>query len=264
GWIMDTFSMRGGRAIPGIVTGKPVELGGSLGRRDATGRGAVYVLKDTMKRLKYVQDRSTAVLAGFGKVGRSAAMSMYDEGIRIVAISDSTGGIRREEGLDVPGIVEFKLSGGHLCDYKAANVKHISLEETLKTPCTILAPCAGNTIIDEKIAPEIQAEIVLECGDAQVTMAGNEILEEREITVIPDLVATTGGVIVDYFERVQNVQSLMWDEYEVNRMMKNLLLKTFDKVWETAGREKFSLRMASFVLALEKVCDAKRIRGIFP
>ena len=264
GWIMDTYSMMGGRAIPGIVTGKPVELGGSLGRTEATGRGAVYILKDTMKRLKLLQDRSTAVVVGFGKVGRSAALSMYDEGIRIVALADSSGGIRREEGLDVPDINEFKLAGGRLRDYTAAGVEHVTVKDVLTTPCTILAPCAGNAMINGQNASDIQAQIVLECGNAQITMAGNELLEQREITVIPDLVATTGGVIVDYFERVQNVQSLMWDEYEVNRMMKNLLLKTFDKVWETAGRENLSLRMASFVLALEKVCDAKRIRGIFP
>ena len=264
GWIMDTYSMMAGTAIPGIVTGKPVELGGSLGRTEATGRGAVYVLKEAMKRLKLPNDRCTAVIDGFGNVGRSAAEGMYEEGIRIVGLSDTSGAIFREAGLDVPEIVEHKLAGKPLAEYRAAGVQHIGREALLRTPCTVLATCAvGETVTGEN-AGDIQAQVVLECGNAQVTPGADAVLEEREITVIPDLVATPGGVIVDYFERVQNVQSLMWDEYEFNRMMKNLILKTFDRVWEGALEYGVSLRLAAFVLALDKVCVAKKIRGIFP
>ena len=264
GWIMDTYSMMAGRAIPGVVTGKPAELGGSLGRKEATGRGAVYVLKEAMKRLKLPQDRSTAILLGFGKVGQSAADALYEEGVRIIGLADSSGGILREGGIDVPDVLAHKRAGGRLCDYRAAGVEHLSAEQLLATPCTILAPCGVTPLIREDNAGAVQAQVVLECGNALITMGGSEVLEQREITVIPDLVATTGGVIVDYFERVQNIQSLMWDEYEVNRMMRNLLLKTFDRVWEAACAQRLSLRMASFVLALDKVCEAKRIRGIFP
>lgn len=264
GWIMDTYSMMAGRAIPGIVTGKPKELGGSLGRRDAAGKGAVFVLREVIKRLKLPQDRWTAALAGFGKVGRSAARSMYEEGVRIVALADSTGGIRRDTGLDLPEVAAFKEAGGCLREYQAPGVEHISREAVLETDCAILALSASCALIDGENAAGIQAQLVLECGNGQISFEGDALLARRETCVIPDLVATTGGVIVDYFERVQNVQSLMWDEYEVNRMMKNLVLKTFDRVWEESARTGLSLRQAAFVLALDKVCEAKRIRGIFP
>lgn len=264
GWIMDTYSMMAGRAIPGIVNGKPVPLGGSVGRKEAVGRGAVYVLREAMKRFKLYPDRSTAVLLGFGKSGQSAAEMLFEEGVRIVGLSDSSGGIWREGGIDVPDVLEWKRGGGNLAEYKAAGIDHVSDGQLAASPCTVLATCGVTPLIDGPGAETVQAQLVLECGSALITQGGYEVLEHREIPVIPDLVATIGGVIVDYFERVQNVQSLMWDEYEVNRMMKNLLLKTFDRVWEASVSGGISLRMAAFVLALEKVCEAKRIRGIFP
>ena len=264
GWIMDTYSMMAGSAIPGIVTGKPVELGGSRGRTEATGKGAAYVLKEAMKRLRIRQEHCTAAVAGLGNVGRSAAQEMFELGIRVIAISDSSGGIFREEGLDVPAILRFKEQGGRLADLKTPGVQHISCEQVLETPCTVLALCTVNAIVTEENAHKLQPTIVLECGNAQITAGAGDALESREITIIPDLVATAGGVIVDYFERVQNVQSLIWEQFEVDRMMKSILLKTFDKVWEAAVDHGVSLRMASYVIALEKVCEAKRIRGIFP
>ena len=264
GWIMDTYSMMAGSAIPGIVTGKPVELGGSRGRTEATGKGAVYVLKEAMKRLRIRQEHCTAAIAGLGNVGRSAAQEMFELGIRVIALSDSSGGIFREEGLDVPAILRFKEQGGRLADFKAIGVHHCSCEQVLETPCTVLALCTVNAIVTEENAQKLQPTILLECGNAQITAAAGDGLESREITIIPDLVATAGGVIVDYFERVQNVQSLIWEQFEVDRMMKSILLKTFDKVWEAAVDHGVSLRMASYVIALEKVCEAKRIRGIFP
>lgn len=264
GWIMDTYSMMAGSAIPGIVTGKPVELGGSRGRTEATGKGAVYVLKEAMKRLRIRQEHCTAAIAGLGNVGRSAAQEMFEQGIRVIAISDSSGGIFREDGLDVPAILRFKEQGGRLADFKATGVQHCSCEQVLETPCTVLALCTVNAIVTEENAQKLQPTILLECGNAQITAVAGDVLESREITIIPDLVATAGGVIVDYFERVQNVQSLIWEQFEVDRMMKSILLKTFDKVWEAAVDHGVSLRMASYVIALEKVCEAKRIRGIFP
>ncbi|MBR5244414.1 MAG: Glu/Leu/Phe/Val dehydrogenase [Clostridia bacterium] len=264
GWIMDTYSMMAGSAIPGIVTGKPVELGGSRGRTEATGKGAVYVLKEAMKRLRIRQEHCTAAIAGLGNVGRSAAQEMFELGIRVIALSDSSGGIFREDGLDVPAILRFKEQGGRLVDFKATGVHHCSCEQVLETPCTVLALCTVNAIVTEENAQKLQTTILLECGNAQITAAAGDELESREITIIPDLVATAGGVIVDYFERVQNVQSLIWEQFEVDRMMKSILLKTFDKVWEAAVDHGVSLRMASYVIALEKVCEAKRIRGIFP
>ena len=264
GWIMDTYSMMAGKAIPGIVTGKPVELGGSLGRTDAAGKGASYVLKEALKRLRIRQEHSTAAVVGLGSVGRSTLESLYDQGIRVIAVSDSTGGILREDGLDVPDVLAFKERGGSLRDYSAHGVSSLSDREVLETPCTVMALCAVNPVINAENAPRVQASILLECGNAQITAQAGDLLESREVTIIPDLVATAGAVIVDYFERVQNVQSLIWEQFEVDRMMKNIILKTFDQVWEAAVRHGVSLRVASYVIALEKVCEAKRIRGIFP
>ncbi len=264
GWIMDTYSMMAGSAIPGIVTGKPVELGGSRGRTEATGKGAAYVLREAMKRLRIRQDVCTAAVAGLGNVGRSAVQEMYEQGIRIIALSDSSGGILREDGLDIPAVLQHKAQGGRLCEYTASGVQHIPAQQVLATPFTVLALCTVNAAVDTENCDAIQASIVLECGNAQITSAAGDKLESREVTIIPDLVATAGGVIVDYFERVQNVQSLIWDQFEVDRMMKNIILKTFDKVWEAAVSHGVSLRMASYVIALEKVCQAKKIRGIFP
>lgn len=264
GWILDTYSMMAGRAVPGIVTGKPVALGGSRGRADATGQGAVYVLREAMKRLKLPRDRCTAAMAGFGKVGRAAARAMYEEGIKLIAISDSSGAILCERGLDVPEVCEFKISGGSLSDYNASGVSHAEREAVLSCECDILAPCAASVLLTADNVANVNAGLVLECGSAQLMAEAHEALEERGVPVVPDLVSTLGGVIVSYFERVQNIQSLMWDEYEVGRMLKSVILKTFDEVWQNANRRKVSLRMSAYLLALEKLCEAKRIRGIFP
>lgn len=264
GWIMDTYSMMAGCAVPGIVTGKPVALGGSRGRADATGQGAIYVLREAMKRLKLPRERCTAAMAGFGKVGRAAARAMYEEGIKLVALSDSTGAVLCQGGLDVPELCEFKQGGGSLCDYRASGVSHAEREAVLSCKCDILLPCAASVLLTAENAAEVDVGMVLECGSAQLTAAAHDTLEERGIPVVPDLVSTLGGVIVSYFERVQNIQSLMWDEYEVGRMLKSLILKTFDEVWQNATRRKVSLRMSAYLLSLERLCEAKRIRGIFP
>ena len=264
GWIMDTYSMMAGCAVPGIVTGKPVSLGGSRGRADATGQGAVYVLKEAMKRLKLPRERCTAAMAGFGKVGRAAARSLYEEGIKLVAVSDSSGAVLCPAGLDVPELCDYKQGGGRLCDYNASGVTHAGREAPLSCVCDVLAVCAAAQVLDEQAAAAVDARLVLECGSAQLTLAAHDALEKREIPVLPDLVSTLGGVIVSYFERVQNIQSLMWDEYEVGRMLKSLILKTFDEVWQNAVKRKTSLRMSAYLLSLERLCEAKRIRGIFP
>jgi len=264
GWIMDTYSMMRGCAVPGIVTGKPAALGGSRGRADATGQGAVYVLREAMKRLKLPRDRCTAAIAGFGKVGRAAARGMYEEGIKLIAASDSSGAVLCPGGLDVPELCEFKQNGGRLADYSAPGAVRGAREEVLSCACDILATCAAVPLLDAENVGAVDTRLVLESGSAQLSSAAHDALEQREIPVVPDLVSTLGGVIVSYFERVQNIQSLMWDEYEVGRMLKSLILKTFDEVWQNANRQKTSLRMSAYQLALERLCEAKRIRGIFP
>ncbi len=223
GWIMDTYSMMRGHAVPGIVTGKPLQLGGSIGRTEATGRGVSYVLKETIKRLKLEEERCTAAILGFGKE-----------------------------------------SGRKIADYQEVGVEHIANEELIASECTVLIPCAISGRINAGNAASVQAQIVLEGGNAQITAEADEILEGKDCLVIPDLVATLGGVIVSYFERVQNVQSLMWDEFEINRMLKSIILKAYDEVWEASRKNSVPMRMGAYLIALERVCTAKRIRGIFP
>jgi glutamate dehydrogenase (NAD(P)+) len=264
GWMMDTYSMMAGTAVPGIVTGKPVALSGSLGRTSATGNGAGYVLSEAMKRARIPRDRCTAALAGFGKVGRAVARTLYADGVKIIAASDSTGGIVCDSGVDVEDLAAHKAAGGGCDSYDAPGLRHVPAEAVLTAPATILALCAADTQLDAEAAAVVQCDVLLEAGNAQLTLEADRALHTRGVFVIPDLMATLGGLVVSYFERVQNVQSLMWDEYEVNRMLKRIVLKTFDEVWEQSRLQGLTLREGCYAIALQRVCEAKRIRGIFP
>lgn len=264
GWIMDTYSMMRGHAVPGIVTGKPLLLGGSLGRTEATGRGVSYILRETRKRLKILEEDCTAAILGFGKVGKEAARRLFEDGVRVVAVSDTSGGVRSARGLNIQAVVAHVESGHKIAEYQENGVEHITNEELIATECTILAPCAVSDVINAQNAASVQAQIVIEGGNAQITAEADEVLNKKDCLVIPDLVATLGGIIVSYFERVQNVQSLMWDEFEINRMLKNVILKAYDEVWEVSRKNAVPMRMGAYLIALERVCTAKRIRGIFP
>ena len=264
GWIMGTYSMMRGHAVPGIVTGKPLLLGGSLGRTEATGRGVSYILRETRKRLKILEEDCTAAILGFGKVGKEAARRLFEDGVRVVAVSDTSGGVRSARGLNIQAVVAHVESGHKIAEYQENGVEHITNEELIATECTILAPCAVSDVINAQNAASVQAQIVIEGGNAQITAEADEVLNKKECLVIPDLVATLGGIIVSYFERVQNVQSLMWDEFEINRMLKNVILKAYDEVWEVSRKNAVPMRMGTYLIALERVCTAKRIRGIFP
>jgi len=264
GWMMDTYSMMAGTAVPGIVTGKPVELSGTQGRLSATGNGAGYVLSEAMKRARISRERCTAAVVGFGKVGRAVARTLYADGVKIIAVSDSTGGILCESGIEVEALAAHKAAGGSISDYEAPGVRHVAHTEVILAPATILATCAVDAVVNAELAESAQCQVVLEAGSAQLTRAADAVLARRKIFVLPDLVATLGGLVVSYFERVQNVQSLMWDEYEVNRMLKNIVLKAFDEVWEYSRINSLTLREGCCAIALQRVCEAKRIRGIFP
>ena len=264
GWIMDTYSMMRGHAVPGIVTGKPLLLGGSLGRTEATGRGVSYILRETRKCIKILEEDCTAAILGFGKVGKEAARRLFEDGVRVVAVSDTSGGGRSARGRNIQAVVAHVESGHKSAEYQENGVEHITNEELIATECTILAPCAVSDVINAQNAASVQAQIVIEGGNTQITAEADEVLNKKECLVIPDLVATLGGIIVSYFERVQNVQSLMWDEFEINRMLKNVILKTYDEVWEVSRKNAVPMRMGAYLIALERVCTAKRIRGIFP
>lgn len=264
GWIMDTYSMMKGHAVQGIVTGKPIDLGGSLGAEEAPARGLTFVARELLKRLKKPLELTSAVILGMGKVGSGVARMMYNEGIRITAVGDITGAIHCRSGLHIPGVLEHLKEGKLLCDYQDDGVQHITNDELLRLECDVLVPAALECQIHEKNAGEIGAKIIIEGANCPTTWKADEMLEKQGVLVVPDILANAGGMIVSYFEWVQNIQSLVWDGDEVYRMLRQIIIKAFDDVWERAQEQHITLRQSAYSLALEKVCRAKKIRGIFP
>lgn len=264
GWIMDTYSMMKGHAVQGIVTGKPIDLGGSSGAEEAPARGLTFVARELLKRMKQPVELTTAVVLGMGQVGASVAKMMYTEGIRITAVGDITGAIHCRSGLHIPSVIDHLHSGKPLCEYREEGVQPISNEELLRLECDILVPAALECQIHEKNAADIGARIIIEGANCPTTWKADAILAEKNVVVVPDILANAGGLIVSYFEWIQNIQSLVWDGDEVNRMLRQIIIKSFDEVWERAQAQHITLRQSAYTLGLERVCRAKKIRGIFP
>ncbi len=266
GWIMDTYSMFMGYTVPGVVTGKPIEIGGSLGRSEATGRGIMLVVKEVLSRLGYPVSGTKVAVQGLGKVGGTAAKLLYNEGCKIVALSDVSGGLYDENGLDVNDILEFlsKNNGRLLKDYEKSNGISISNEELLTCQCDLLIPAALENQINEEIAEKVCAKIIVEGANGPTTFGADKVLDERGIKVVPDILANAGGVIVSYFEWVQNIQSLTWEEEEINCTLKKILIRAFNEVWNKANEYNESMRMGANIVALERMVKAKKIRGVFP
>lgn len=266
GWIMDTYSMFKGYTVPGVVTGKPVDIGGSLGRGEATGRGVMFVTKEILHRMGMPILSTRVAVQGFGNVGGTAAKLMYREGFKIIAISDVTGGLFCKTGLNIDSILEFlkKNNGKMLIDYDEAGVTHISNEELLTIDTDVLVPAAMENQINEKIAPLIKAKIVIEAANGPTTIEGDKILEKAGKIVVPDILANAGGVVVSYFEWVQNIQSLMWDEDEVNRTLEKIMIRSFNEVWDKSKEKETTLRMGAYMVAIARIVKAKKIRGVFP
>ncbi len=264
GWIMDTYSMMKGHAVQGIVTGKPMDLGGSQGVEEAPARGLTFVTRELLKRMKKPLDLTTAAILGMGKVGAGVSRLMYVEGIRVMAVGDITGGLYCRAGLHIPGVLEHLSQGKLLCEYQEDGVQHISIEELLRLECDILVPAALECQIHGKNAADINAKIIIEGANCPITWKADQILEEKGVVVAPDILANAGGMIVSYFEWVQNIQTLVWDGDEVNRMLRQIIIRAFDDVWVRAQEQHISLRKSAYSLALERVCRAKKIRGIFP
>jgi len=266
GWIMDTYSMFKGYTVPGVVTGKPIDIGGSLGRGEATGRGVMFVTKEILHRMGMPILSTRVAVQGFGNVGGTAAKLMYREGFKIIAISDVTGGLFCKTGLNIDSILEFlkKNNGKMLIDYDEAGVTHISNEELLTVDTDVLVPAAMENQINEKIAPLIKAKIVIEAANGPTTIEGDKILEKAGKIVVPDILANAGGVVVSYFEWVQNIQSLMWDEDEVNRTLEKIMIRSFNEVWDKSKEKETTLRMGAYMVAIARIVKAKKIRGVFP
>lgn len=266
GWMMDTYSMLKGHCVQGVVTGKPIELGGALGRNAATGRGVMFTVKNILNKMNLpVRDTSVAI-QGMGNVGGATARLLYQEGMKIVAVSDVSGGLYKEDGLNIPEIEQY-LAGSRrnlLVDYQAEDVKHIGNEELLTSKVTLLIPAALENQINESNADRIQAKIIVEAANGPTVAEADKILSRKGIVLVPDILSNAGGVVVSYFEWVQNIQSISWTEATVNEKLKEIMDAAFQAVWEIGQEKQTDLRTAAYLIAVKRVVDAKKSRGIWP
>ncbi len=261
-WIFDTFSMNKGHSVLGVVTGKPLSLGGSLGREEATARGSLYCIQSlAVKQARSLSDYSVAI-QGFGNVGANLARLLHEEGAKVVAVSDSRGGVYDPGGLDVPAAVTHKQEHGTLAGL--ANAEAVTNEELVELPCDIFAPCALEQVVTEENADRVKASVICEGANGPVTPAADAILEEKGVLILPDVLANAGGVVVSYFEWVQGLQEYFWREDEVNAKLHDIVARAFEEAWHTHESFGTSLRMASYGLAVQRVAEATTTRGLYP
>lgn len=262
-WMMDTYSQLKGYTVPGVVTGKPLVVGGSLGRAEATGKGVVYCINFAYEKLGKKVERSTRVaIHGFGKVGIPAAEDLYAQGANIVAISDVSGAIYNENGLDIRVCADWVGAGKFLKDLP--DVTHISNDELLEMDVDILIPAAIDGVITKENAPRIRAQLIAEGANAPLTHEAVDIISSKGQLIIPDILCNAGGVIVSYFEWVQGLQMFFWDLETVNSKLYDLMKTSFDQVWECSVRYDVHLKQAAFIRALERLQGAMNARGMFP
>ena len=264
-WVLDTYSQLKGHPCPGVVTGKPIELGGSRGRNSATGRGVVISTKLILALDGRTLEDTTVAIQGMGNVGANAARIFYHRKAKIVALSDISGGIYCEDGLDADAVSAFLEQGnGMIKDYNAEGVVHISNEEVLTCKCDVLVPAALENQITADNAAKLNCSYVAEAANGPTTEEADQILDERGITLLPDIFANSGGVIVSYFEWVQNIQELTWDRDQVNEMLEKLMSRSFQNILDEKEAHHCSYRMAAYIVALKKLVYAEKLKGIFP
>jgi glutamate dehydrogenase (NAD(P)+) len=261
-WIMDTYSSTLGYSCLGVVTGKPVELGGTRGRHEATGRGVMYTIEEACRFLKQPLKDCRVAVQGFGNVGHIAAQMLFDKGAKIIAVTDSQGGVIRQDGINPYELLKFKSSNGTVSGMP--HTSPVSNSEILELDCDILLPAALENQITADNASRVRATIVAEGANGPTTPAADAILFERGVYLIPDVLCNAGGVTVSYFEWVQDLQGFFWDEPEVNSQLERLMKKAFQEVNDTAVREKTDRRTAAYILAVKRVAEATRVRGLFP
>jgi glutamate dehydrogenase (NAD(P)+) len=262
-WIMDTYSMQKGYSVPGVVTGKPISLGGSEGRGEATGRGCAYVIREAAKDINLKVKGASVAVQGFGNAGSVAASLLYDEqGAKIVAASDSKGGVYKADGFNPHALEAHKKKTGSVVGFPGT--KALSNEELLQTKADILIPAALENQITAKNADKIQAKIVAEAANGPTVPKADTVLFEKGITVLPDVLANAGGVTVSYFEWAQDIQGYFWALDEVNQRLERVMVKSYADVHQVATERKVHNRTAAYVLAIQRVVDATKIRGIYP
>jgi glutamate dehydrogenase/leucine dehydrogenase len=265
-WIADTVSMLERKTVIDVVTGKPVPLGGSLGRKEATGRGVAITTGELLKRKRRKLSDTTVAVQGYGNVGSHAATILNQMGCKIVAVSDISGGLYNPRGLDITAVNQHVAQHpqGLLEGYDAKGVDQINNEELLLCDVDVLIPAALEHQIHEKNAPLVKAKVIVEGANGPTTREADEILHNRGIVVVPDILANAGGVVVSYFEWVQDLQCFFWDEDEVNRNLRRIMVRSFKEVWNYSREEKVSLRLGAYMLAVDRVANAVQVRGVFP
>jgi glutamate dehydrogenase (NAD(P)+) len=261
-WMMDTYSMTQGKSVPGVVTGKPLIVGGSAGRREATGRGIVYAIYQAARHLGYEIRGRKVVVQGFGNVGSVAARLLWREGCVIVAVGDVKGGIYNPAGLDIRQLETHIAEAGSVVGFPGADA--VTNEELLTLPCDIVVPAAVGGQIHARNADRIKASLVAEGANGPTTPEGDAILRDRGVTVIPDILANAGGVVVSYFEWVQGLQYYFWRESEITARLQELMTRAFNRVWGLANKEGTDLRTAALMEGVRRVAEGYRIRGLYP
>jgi glutamate dehydrogenase (NAD(P)+) len=261
-WMMDTYSMTQGKSVPGVVTGKPLLVGGSAGRREATGRGIVYVLYQAVHRLGQEIKGRKVVVQGFGNVGGVAARMLWRDGAVIQGVSDYRGGVWNSQGLDVRALEQHVKETASVVGFPGADA--VSNKDILEQPCDILLPAATGSQIREDNADRIQAKIVVEGANGPTTPEADVILHNRGILVIPDILANAGGVVVSYFEWVQGLQFFFWKESEITSRLQEIMARAFARVWNISKKEHVVLRTAALMEGVRRVADAHQVRGLYP
>jgi len=260
-WVMDTYSMHKRHTVTAVVTGKPIEMGGSLGRREATGRGCMFVTREALKKLKMPLKGTRVAVQGFGNVGSVAADLMSKEGMTIIAVSDKTGGIYNPKGLDIASVFAHVKANKFLKGYKEAQA--ITNEELLILDCDVLVPAALENVITAENAPAIKARIICEGANGPTTAAADKILNEKGVFVIPDILANAGGVTVSYFEWVQDRGGYFWDEETVNSRLEKIMVRSFEEVTTMAEKHSVDNRIGAYMLSIERVAAVHRLRGMY-
>jgi glutamate dehydrogenase (NAD(P)+) len=260
-WVMDTYSMHVRHTTTAVVTGKPLDLGGSRGRREATGRGCLIVTDRVLRKLDMGRNAQRVVIQGFGNVGSVSAKLMHEAGYKIVAVSDIQGGVYNPRGLDVPRLIDYALERGTVAGFPGCDA--VSNRDILFLDCDILMPAAVENVITSQNADRIKARVIIEAANGPTTALADEILEEKNIFVVPDILANAGGVTVSYFEWVQDREGYFWPESLVNERLEQMMTESFEDVYAYAQRHNVSLRIAAYMLAIDRVAFALKLRGLY-
>lgn len=261
-WMMDTYSQESGYAQPGVVTGKPIEIGGSLGRTGATGLGAVYVAEKAFEKIGKSFKGATIAIQGFGNVGSHAALCAFERGAKVIAVSDVSGGIFNGDGLNIPQLMEYIKTNKIVKGFPQS--QEISNEDLLLLACDALFPCALEGVIDNHNAEKIKAKMIVEGANGPVTNDATKILHKKGVFIIPDVIANGGGVVVSYFEWVQDIMSFFWDEDDINKRLQSIIVKAFETGFKMSQEKNIDMRAAAMAVAVQRLEKAMLLRGLYP